>query len=121
MTNAINWFELPTGNFDRAVKFYSDILGAEVQVMDMGGTKMGMLPTFSPDGGVGGHLSADEGVKPSKSGALVYLNGGKDLNAVLNRVNSAGGEVIVEKTPAPGGHVGVFIDSEGNRVAVHNL
>ncbi len=28
MKNAINWFEIPVKNFDRAKKFYETILGA---------------------------------------------------------------------------------------------
>ncbi len=51
---------------------------------------------------------------------MVFLNGGDDLNGILNKVAGAGGEVVMPKTEAPGGYMGVFLDSEGNRVAIHN-
>lgn len=120
MPNSINWFELPTIDFDRASAFYSNILGAEIQVMEMGDVKMGMLPNFEQGQGVGGHISHGTGSKPSADGALVYLNGGADANSILNKVEGAGGKVIMPKSPSPGGFMGMFLDTEGNRVAVHN-
>lgn len=122
MANSINWFELPALNFDRAVKFYGTILGGTLQVMDLeNGGKMGILP--NPDGvqGVGGHIGYGLGGVPSDKGALVYLNGGEDLNVILNKVEDAGGKVLVPKSPSPGGYMGIFMDTEGNRVALHNF
>ncbi|MEP7376701.1 MAG: VOC family protein [Chitinophagaceae bacterium] len=31
MKNAINWFEIPVENFDKAKKFYEAILGADLK------------------------------------------------------------------------------------------
>jgi len=54
MANAINWFEIPVSDIDRASRFYSSILGSELQYMEMMGIKMAFLPM---DGqGVGGAL-----------------------------------------------------------------
>lgn len=122
MANSINWFEIPSKNFDRACAFYSTILGGEVHVTDMGGSmKMGMLPNFSQDGGVGGHISSNPDVQPSENGVMVYLNGGEDLQQTLDKVSDAGGEVVMRKTKSPGGHMAIFKDSEGNRIALHNF
>ena len=33
-TNAINWFELPASNFQRAVKFYHEITNKELQLFE---------------------------------------------------------------------------------------
>ena len=30
MKNAINWFEIPVSNYERAKKFYSEILGVTI-------------------------------------------------------------------------------------------
>lgn len=120
MANSINWFELPSTNFERAVKFYSEILEGTVQVMELeNGGKMGLLPNFS-EGSVGGHIGHNLGSEPSESGTMVYLNGGDDLNVILGRVEKAGGEVLLPKSPSPGGFMGIFRDTEGNRVALHN-
>ncbi|MDN5214672.1 VOC family protein [Fulvivirgaceae bacterium BMA12] len=121
MANSINWFEIPSKNFDRACKFYSSILGGEVHVAEMGGDmKMGMLPNFSQGGGVGGHISSSPDSKPSNEGVMVYLNGGDDLQVILDKVEPAGGKVVMPKTKSPGGYMAIFTDTEGNRMALHN-
>ncbi len=119
--SAINWFDIPVTDIKRAVKFYSTILGADLQMMDSGGDSvMAMLPMEGE--GVGGALTQAEGFTPSKDGTLVYLNGGADLNAVLSRVEGAGGKVIVPKTDiGEHGFFAVFEDSEGNHVGLHSM
>ncbi|PKL84305.1 MAG: lactoylglutathione lyase [Ignavibacteriae bacterium HGW-Ignavibacteriae-3] len=121
MKNAINWFEIPVDNFDRAKKFYSSVLSVTLHEMDFGVVKMAAFPT---DGtGVGGALCHGEWYKPSQSGTLVYLNGGEDLSVPLSRVESAGGEIIIPKRQISEeyGYMAVIIDSEGNRIAFHSL
>ena len=44
VTNAINWFEIPVTDFDRAIQFYSKIFDIEMPTMEMGGSLMGFLP-----------------------------------------------------------------------------
>ena len=44
MKDAITWFDIPTEDFNRAVKFYSDILGQKIQV----DTFMGQSPVSFP-------------------------------------------------------------------------
>lgn len=88
--------------------------------MEHDGIKMGMLPNFTMKQGVGGHISHGTGMKPSAEGALVYLDGGDDLNQILDKVEDAGGKILRKKTQSPGGHMGMFLDTEGNHIAVHN-
>ncbi|MES2764896.1 MAG: VOC family protein [Bacteroidota bacterium] len=116
--NAINWFEIPAADFNRAVKFYSEILQADLSVNKMGNLDMG----FFAGGGVSGAVVAGEGYKPSADGTMVYLNCGNDLTDVLNRIEPAGGKVIMPKTEITPeyGHCAVFIDSEGNKMALHS-
>lgn len=120
MANAINWFEIPASNFDRAVKFYSAIFDSEFPQQDMMGMKMAFFPT--ENNGVGGALVQGEGHVPSTEGSTVYLNGGSDLSAPLSRVESAGGSVIMPKTKISDeiGFMAFIRDSEGNRVALHS-
>jgi len=121
MKNAINWFEIPALDFDRAVKFYGDIYANEMPSRDTGQVKMGF---FSHEQGqVGGAVIAGEGYTPSKQGAKLYLNGGADLNTVLDRVESAGGTVVEGKTEI-GPDIGFFAiidDTEGNRLHLHSM
>lgn len=125
MANVINWFEIPANNFERACKFYSDVLDGPVQEIPSpdGAHKMGFLPGFNPeDGTVGGAVVQGEGFVPSAEGSTVYLNGGEDLSAALGRVESAGGTVVVPKTNiGEHGFIAQFMDTEGNRVALHSM
>jgi uncharacterized protein len=119
MDNAINWFEIPANDFDRAVKFYSNIMDVEMQVSDANGMPYAMFPVQE---GVGGGIVKHEGFTPSDKGPLVYLNGGDDLNTVLAKVEGAGGKVEMEKTKINDdyGYFAIFHDTEGNRMALHS-
>jgi len=118
--NALNWFEIPVTNMDRALKFYNTIFGAEMSAMEaMSGFKMAMFPS---EEGVGGALLQGEGYVPSKEGAVIYLNGGDDLSGPLGKVEAAGGQVITEKMDiGENGFIGFFIDTEGNKVGIHSM
>lgn len=120
MANAINWFEIPAANFDRASKFYSEVFDNELHQQEIMGNKMAFLP--SEQGAVGGALVHGEGYQPSDAGSLVYLNGGADLTTPLNRVPAAGGEVLLPKTKISDeiGYMAIFRDTEGNKVAFHS-
>ncbi len=120
MSNAINWFELPAENFDRAVKFYNEVLGASLQPHQMGEAQMAFFPT--KDNGVGGCVVHGNGSKPNADGTLVYLNGGEDLADPLSRVEASGGKVVMPKTSiGENGFMAIFMDTEGNRVAFHSM
>jgi len=118
--HALNWFEVPAVDFDRAVKFYSDILGIEMPTTRMGDSTMGF---FSMDKDtIGGAVISHPDMKPSTDGTLVYLNGGEDLNTILEKIEPSGGKVVMPKTAITPeiGYFAVFIDSEGNRMALHS-
>ena len=94
MKNALNWFEIPAKNFDRAKSFYEAVLDTTLETMSM--EEMGMKMAFFPadwENGVGGGIAFGPGCEPSDKGTLVYLNGGDDLTTPLSRVEAAGGKV----------------------------
>ena len=125
MNNAISWFEIPTGNIERAQKFYETIFQIKMQTLDAGNLKMRLFPLDDPMSGVGGAIVNSEGFyKPSLTdGPLVYLNGNPNLQTVLDRVEGAGGNIIVPKTQISPeyGYMAVFQDTEGNRIALHSV
>ncbi len=122
MNHAINWFEIPVKNFDNAKMFYETILGAELQVMEAMGMKSGFFPADLATGGIGGCIILGEGYEPSTNGSLVYLNGGDDLSIPLSKVEGAGGKVLMPKTAiGPNGFMGIFTDTEGNKVGFHSM
>ncbi len=121
--DAISWFEIPVSDFARAKSFYQTIFDFEMPEMEMGPVKMGMFLSDA-ENGVGGAICFGEGNTPAgDKGAKVYLNGGADLNTVLNRVSAASGSVVLPKTEiAPGmGYFAFFADTEGNVVGLHSM
>ena len=121
MKNAINWFEIPVKNLDRAKKFYEAILGAEMQTMEMMGMKSAFFPADLQNG-IGGCIMQGEGYEPSVKGALVYLNGSDDLSVPLSKVEAAGGKILLNKTAiGQNGFMAHFTDTEGNKVAFHSM
>ncbi len=121
MKNAVNWFEIPVKNFKRAKTFYGTLFNKELDEMPHPTLKYAMLPS-DMENGVGGGIVEGPGYKPSQSGPLVYLNGGEDLSVPLAKVEKAGGKIVLPKTSiGPNGFMAHFIDTEGNKVALHSL
>ncbi len=120
--HAVNWFEIPVTDLPRAQAFYETLLGRPMQRMDMGSEAMVMFK--AGEAGVGGCLVAGPNVPPpAQNGSLVYLNANPSIDAVLARVEAAGGRIATPKVQLPDG-MGVFahvVDTEGNRVGLHAL
>lgn len=123
--NAISWFELPAIDLDRAQKFYETILDIRMIPLDTPHIRMRMFPVSDPMTGIGGALALSPGIyKPSATdGPIVYLNANPDVQLVLDKIDAAGGKIVVPKTGISPeyGHMAVFIDTEGNRVALHSV
>ena len=126
LANALNWFEIPVKDFDRAKKFYEIIFHFQMPESVMGPARMGFFLYDFKAGKVGGAIVHNpELYSPSSNGSLIYLNCQPDLQVVLERVEAAGGEVIKQKTlisPEQNlGYWALILDSEGNRVALHSM
>jgi uncharacterized protein len=123
MNNAISWFEIPATDLDRATRFYETIFGITLSPLDLPNIKMRMFPLDDMMTGVGGAIVDSGGFhKPSATdGPLIYLNANPDVQNVLDKVEAAGGKIVVPKTMiSPDyGYMAVLLDSEGNRIAVH--
>ncbi|HWB28416.1 MAG TPA: VOC family protein [Chitinophagaceae bacterium] len=122
--NAISWFEIPTVDINRAQKFYETIFDISMIPLDLGQLQMCMFPMESP-AGVGGALNYNKDFyRPSSTeGPLIYLNANPDVQIVLDKIEAAGGKIVVPKTEISPeyGHMAVFIDTEGNRIALHSV
>jgi uncharacterized protein len=115
----VNWFEIPAYNFERAVAFYNHVYNISMEATEINGYAMAFFPAKN---GIGGAVVAGEGCTPNTTGPLLYLNGGKDLTVVLAKVEPAGGRVIMPKTliNEAVGYFALFMDTEGNRLALHS-
>jgi uncharacterized protein len=119
--HAVNWFEIPVKDMSRAQAFYEKLLATKLHRDTMGEQTLAVFPY--DDNAVGGCLVAGAGIEPSTQGALVYLNAEPSLDAVLARVEAAGGRITTPKVQLPG-DMGVFAhvtDTEGNRLGLHAL
>jgi predicted enzyme related to lactoylglutathione lyase len=123
MKNAISWFEIPATDLARAQKFYEAIFGVSLIPMDLPNIKMRMFP-LEDMMGVGGALCDSGGFhKPSTTdGPLIYLNANPDVQLVLDKIEKAGGKIMVPKTEISPeyGYMAVLIDTEGNRIGLHS-
>jgi predicted enzyme related to lactoylglutathione lyase len=118
--HAVNWFEIPVRDLDRAQAFYENLLGAPLRREAMGDKTLAVFRY--DDTGVGGCLMAGEGTPaPTADGTLVYLNAEPSLDAAIARVQRAGGRLATPKVQLPG-DMGAFahvVDTEGNRIGLH--
>lgn len=116
--NIVNWFDIPVIDLDRAIQFYSEVIGSKLERYSAPGIDGATFPM----GGVTGTLLKSEGFVPSSEGSVVYLNGGDDLSQMLARAEVAGGKVLLPKTEIAGGR-GYFAyvqDCEGNRIGLNS-
>ena len=124
MQNAISWFEIPSSDLERATKFYESIFKVQLAPLDLPDIKMRMFP-LDDQKYVGGAVVDSGGFhKPSATdGPLIYLNGNPDVQHILDRVEAAGGKIMVPKTEISPeyGSMAVIIDTEGNRIGLHSV
>ena len=115
----ISWFEIPAINFQQAVDFYNRIFNMDMETQFDGNYAMAFFPA---EKGIGGAIVTGPNSIPVIIGPLLYLNAGKDLNRILNRVEAAGGRIVMTKTliNPESGYFAIFIDSEGNKLALHS-
>ncbi|HEY8667159.1 MAG TPA: VOC family protein [Tepidisphaeraceae bacterium] len=117
--NQVVWLDIPAVDLDRAIKFYSAVLGKEVKKEQFPGMTIGVLPH---EHGNGGCVFVKDGEKPSATGPLVYLNAQGRLDDAIAAVTKLGGKILQPKHPiGPHGFRAVILDSEGNRMALHSM
>ncbi|MEO5595269.1 MAG: VOC family protein [Chitinophagaceae bacterium] len=122
--NAISWFEIPASDLNRAQKFYETIFDISMMPMDLPNIKMRMFP-LEDMMGVGGAIVDSGGFhNPSSTdGPLIYLNANPDVQNILDKVEAAGGQIMVPKTEISPeyGFMAVIIDTEGSRIGLHSV
>lgn len=120
MKSYISIFEIPATDISRAIEFYEAILGIKIEKMNFPGMEMGILPYEGQM--VTGVIIKGEGYQPSADGLTIYLNGGDNLQTILDKTEKNGGQIIVPKTPHAdeSGYFALFLDSEGNRIGLHS-
>jgi uncharacterized protein len=121
--NAVGWFEIPVTDMDRATRFYETVFEFRLTRSKMGSVDMAFFPGVENSIGSGGSLVCyPDRYKPSADGTLIYFTAfSGDVSVELDRAAAAGGKVLMPKTLISPeiGYMAMFLDSEGNRVALH--
>jgi len=121
-TNALNWFDIPVTDIQRAKKFYESIFEIEMKTLTLPGMEMVFFPSSdNMEGKVSGALVKAENRKPSMDGVVIYLNANPDIQVIIDRIQVNGGQIMMPRTliNEQAGYMAYFIDSEGNRIALH--
>ncbi len=127
MTNPIVHFEMPADNVERAIKFYKDIFGWEINKFEM------------PDGDyyIVRTTEVDDKMVPTTPGAI---NGGlmqrknpgqpfmnyihvESIDKMLKIIEKNGGKISMEKQEIGKdmGWIAAFQDTEGNLMGLHEM
>ena len=121
--NVVGWFEIPVADMERAIKFYESVFDFKIQKQNLGDLVMGWFPYADFPGSPGSLVYHKDFYKPSTDGVLIYFTAQSgDLSNELLKVEPAGGKVLMQKKLISNdiGYMGLFIDTEGNRIAIHS-
>jgi uncharacterized protein len=120
MKSYITMFEIPATDISRAIHFYQALLDIKIEKMEIEGMQMGILPYEGQM--VTGVIIQGDGYNPSADGVTLYLNAGENLQVILDKVEKNGGQILVPKTAHAdeSGYFAIFLDSEGNKMALNS-
>ena len=118
MKNTINWFEIPATDFDRASRFYGTVFNVQLHTEMVMGIQSAIFPGDGEESANGAIVFGGD-YAPSTKGSVVYLNADHQLDAILSRVEPAGGKVLQPATDIGFGFIAYFLDTEGNKVGLH--
>jgi predicted enzyme related to lactoylglutathione lyase len=116
MNRLIAWVEIPSADFERAVKFYGSVFKWELTPIDCGDEKMACFPTDE------GAIIYSPHAKPSENGVIVSFTVPDSIEATIARIENENGKVVIPKTKieAEGrGYFAVCTDSENNKIGLY--
>lgn len=120
MNKIFSYVAIPADDFERAFNFYSSITDGLIEKNPA--VPFPMAYFINDEGDNIGHLFSLANFKPSADGIIVYFELARDLNETIEKIENAGGTVVMPKTMiAPGkGYWALFLDTEGNKLALHS-
>lgn len=119
MINPVGYFEVPVTDMERAIQFYTNVLGVRFERERIDGYDMALFPFDPKEFGASGALAKGDVYIPSKNGPILYFRV-DDIDAVLKRAVAFGSKVLYPKKDiGANGFVAEIEDSEGNRLALN--
>ena len=121
-----NRFEIYVADFDRAKKFYTEVLGYELNDIAVGNERHSQMryavfPGDEREGSASGALVKLDVAKPGIGGTFVYFHC-EDVKTQLSRVTAAGGKIIRPKQDTGTfGFIALIEDTEGNMIGLRSI
>lgn len=122
MKNLVAFFEIPATDFSRAVSFYENLFGVQLDQMNCGHEKMAFFPAEESICPGAISWSSEFSFQPSAQGVLVSLNC-ESISDSIPVIEKNGGKILIPKTKIEAenrGYFCVFLDCEGNRVGLYS-
>lgn len=111
--SALNWFEIPVRDVNRALPLYSAMLDAKLAPTPYGTHQLVLL-------GSNGCLIDGIATKTAPGGTIVYLAARDGVRASLARAVEAGAKVVMPETSiGEHGTIAQIEDLDGNVVGLH--
>lgn len=108
------WSEIPVSDMDRAVAFYNEVFGYEMEIDTSGPNPMAVLGSSMDT--AGGHLYP--GKPAADGGNTIHLGLPDSLEAGMERARNAGGEVVSPPIQIPAGRFAYAKDPDGNSIGL---
>lgn len=120
MTRVVH-FEIPVDEPERAISFYKEVFGWEINKWEGGSMDYWLIKTGEdPEPGINGGLMRR--MKPTdgeSATAFVCTVGVPNYDAYAEKIKKAGGKKVTEKTEIPKmGWMSYFKDTEGNTFGI---
>lgn len=115
--NILVWAEIPVTDLEKSRDYYASVLETELEIIETGPNPMVMFSSGA-NNEASAHLYPG---KPAKgSGNTVHLAVAGTLEDAMDRVTNAGGEVLSDPIPLPGGARFFYShDLDGNSVGFY--
>jgi len=107
------WAELPVTDMQKAMAFYSAVTGAEFDVSEDGPNPMAVFRIGDFGKGTSGHLYPGKPAAPG-TGPTVHLAVPGTVEEAMERVKTAGGQVVSPVITIPAGRFAYCLDLDGN-------
>lgn len=124
--NRVVHFEILADEPERAITFYTEVFGWEIEKWDSPVMEYWMVMTAQRDStepGISGGLMRRPrplGEKMCGSNAFVCTMQVKNYDEIAKKIEAAGGKVAMPKFALPGmAWQGYFLDTEGNTFGIH--
>ncbi len=114
--NAAVWVEIPVSDLARAKAFYASVTGFALKDEQMG-PNMTAVFGYQEGAGVSGHLFEGK-PSPRGTGPVVSLAIAGSAEEAIERVQTAGGEVVSPVFEIPFGRFAYCLDMDGNSFSV---